>query len=605
MIGTTLGPFATSSREFSLQQMTPSTTVPILLLLLSVFHSASSSIVQHVHSKSSTVELPWSDINIVMVTDVHSWIAGHKQHSAIEHLDAGYGEVLSWYERLQAEQKGDLLFVMNGDFVDGTGLTTVPPEHLVPLLKQMPFSAVNMGNHELYRADSLEYLNQSGFFDHWGGNYLTSNTFWSKKAALNHTNDNRPIGNRYTYLKAPMAKKSILTFGFLFNFEGNCHTTRVETVQTVVQEEWFQNVLRDTSKYDAILMLAHMDYRDPLVHVLHQAIRKYSSNDMPLLFINGHSHIRGASTLDTHAETIEAGRFLDTVGFASMPWRGNAKEKPFGKVFIDANLASLQATLNISSTTSSEEFLTPNGEKLKRDIVATQETLGLLKPIGAVNQTYFLEVPVDQEHSVWHLFLQQVVPSQLSLKPTTKVAYIQGSGAFRYDLMKGVVTVNDVIAVAPFQDHVELLVKHMKGSDLRRLLQETSAIVNVKQNTVLPRYVSTVTLETVHDSMSYDLVTAGFDVSALCDILEQNLLIGCQPTQLYKYDGTLITTTSLWMDYFEDKTKDTPYLRMDLIFSSIALCILYFFWHLEQRNPSIALSPEEAPLLPPEKEGPE
>jgi 2',3'-cyclic-nucleotide 2'-phosphodiesterase (5'-nucleotidase family) len=101
------------------------------------------------------VTLPLGDINVVVVTDVHSWVAGHARHEPT--LDADYGDVLSFYLMLQAlvEDDGqaaprDLFFVMNGDFVDGTGLSSVPPEFLTPILQRMPWDAVNMGNHELY-----------------------------------------------------------------------------------------------------------------------------------------------------------------------------------------------------------------------------------------------------------------------------------------------------------------------------------------------------------------------------------------------------------------------------------------------------------------------
>lgn len=101
----------------------------------------------------SNVSLPLGDINVVVVTDVHSWVAGHARHG--EPFDADYGDVLSFFRRLQAHptfvsENRDLFFVMNGDFVDGTGLSTVPPTYLTPILRQMPWDAVNIGNHELY-----------------------------------------------------------------------------------------------------------------------------------------------------------------------------------------------------------------------------------------------------------------------------------------------------------------------------------------------------------------------------------------------------------------------------------------------------------------------
>ena len=105
----------------------------------------------HRQQHSSSSILPWGDVNVVVVTDVHSWVGGHGYHEPL--LDANYGDVLSFYQHLQhhaAEHDQDLFFVMNGDFVDGTGLSTVPPEYLTPILQHMPWDAVNIGNHELY-----------------------------------------------------------------------------------------------------------------------------------------------------------------------------------------------------------------------------------------------------------------------------------------------------------------------------------------------------------------------------------------------------------------------------------------------------------------------
>jgi 2',3'-cyclic-nucleotide 2'-phosphodiesterase (5'-nucleotidase family) len=91
--------------------------------------------------------LPLGEINVVVVTDVHSWVAGHARHGEL--FDADYGDVVSFNRRLQSHptflaEARDLFFVMNGDFVDGTGLSTVPPTHLTPILRKMPWDAVNM-----------------------------------------------------------------------------------------------------------------------------------------------------------------------------------------------------------------------------------------------------------------------------------------------------------------------------------------------------------------------------------------------------------------------------------------------------------------------------
>ena len=89
--------------------------------------------------------LPWSDVNILIVTDVHSWLAGHAHPDHTPVLDADYGDVLSLYERLAAtaaKSGRDLFFVQNGDLNDGTGLSRVPPATLLPLIQKMPFDAL-------------------------------------------------------------------------------------------------------------------------------------------------------------------------------------------------------------------------------------------------------------------------------------------------------------------------------------------------------------------------------------------------------------------------------------------------------------------------------
>jgi hypothetical protein len=50
---------------------------------------------------SAALDLPLGAINVVVLTDVHSWIAGHGSHEPVDNAD--YGDVLSFYERLQQQ----------------------------------------------------------------------------------------------------------------------------------------------------------------------------------------------------------------------------------------------------------------------------------------------------------------------------------------------------------------------------------------------------------------------------------------------------------------------------------------------------------------------
>ena len=73
--------------------------------------------------------LPFGDINVIILTDVHSFVGGHSSvHEP--NLNADYGHVLSFFQHVQNEigaVNGNVFLVNNGDFMDGTGLTTNPP----------------------------------------------------------------------------------------------------------------------------------------------------------------------------------------------------------------------------------------------------------------------------------------------------------------------------------------------------------------------------------------------------------------------------------------------------------------------------------------------
>jgi 2',3'-cyclic-nucleotide 2'-phosphodiesterase (5'-nucleotidase family) len=202
-------------------------------------------------SSSNTIpSLLLGDINLLVLTDVHSWIGGHERHEPS--LNADYGHVLSFYLHLKdiirrRHERRDFFMVMNGDFLDGTGLSTVPPKQLTPLLANMPFSIINVGNHELYHSETVEWISKE-FIPRWRGHYLSSNTLLKATGG--------PLGNRFTYLQGDHS--TLLAFGFLYNFEGNCNTTIVERVQDVVTQEWFVDVLQRQEAYDAILVMAHV-----------------------------------------------------------------------------------------------------------------------------------------------------------------------------------------------------------------------------------------------------------------------------------------------------------------------------------------------------------
>lgn len=126
--------------------------VPLFLFVGLILLSQSAALVDEgiAGTLDGEPDLPWSDINLLVITDDHSWIGGHGRKDS--YLNADFGEVLSFYQRLKAyceRTNKDLYLVMNGDWIDGTGLSLDGDiSHIVPLIQKMPFDVVNTGNHE-------------------------------------------------------------------------------------------------------------------------------------------------------------------------------------------------------------------------------------------------------------------------------------------------------------------------------------------------------------------------------------------------------------------------------------------------------------------------
>jgi 2',3'-cyclic-nucleotide 2'-phosphodiesterase (5'-nucleotidase family) len=429
-------------------------------------------------ASSSPPNLPFGDINVLVLTDVHSWIGGHGEKEP--NLDADYGDVLSFYEHLKEytiQNDKDLWFVVNGDWIDGTGLATNgDPSKLIPLLEKMPWDALNIGNHELYKKEVIEYMTRpGGFVEWWGDKYLSSN--------IVHTNSQQPIGNPYRLLKGKSS--TVLTFGFLYNMKDNDQIVTVKEVESVVKEDWFKKALRE-EEYDAILVLAHMDVQDALLDVILAQIRRLETDNgsttvtpVPVQFITGHTHHRGFHNTDNSSASFEAGRYLDTVGFCSFPNRATAEASGdnvtslFKYAYLDANVDLLRETLGLI------ELETENGLALSKFIETVGEEMGLKETISCVEETYYAEKGLDEKDSLWGLFRDRVVPSQFE---GGKVVFL-GKGSWRYDLLAGVVRVDDLFAVSPFNETLY----EWKGipSEVIATLEETMN----KFHSALPSYI--------------------------------------------------------------------------------------------------------------------
>jgi 2',3'-cyclic-nucleotide 2'-phosphodiesterase (5'-nucleotidase family) len=493
-------------------------------------------------------QLPFGDINVVILTDVHSWVAGHGRQEP--KLDADFGAVLSFYERLKehCDQKGmNLFFVSNGDWAHGTGLAAPgDPSSFLPLLEKMPWDAINCGNHELYEnAKVAAMIKPGGFVDWFGDRYLTAN--------IQMAQDERPMGNRFKILEGHNNTR-ILTFGFLYNMEDFCDTINVADVRDVVKSQWFLDALIN-EEYTAVLVLAHMDKDDPLVTVILEATRNVVGPSFPIQFITGHTHYRGQTQLDPFSTSFEAGRYLDTVGFVSFPTRDTIMETKeqttnvdnlFQGVFIDANIMTLATTLGIDV----DDFWTQGGSELSDFIQKTREKTGLTEKIGCAPRDFVRDVHVDDPRSLYGLYRDEVVPKMFFGPDDSSVMFI-ATESFRYDLLsRSELIVDDVWAVCPFNDTITLL-GSFTGDDILRL-NET---MNSGKGIVPPIYL--LIGEIADRTAKYKFYTHDFGYQKIAVELQK-----IDPGTLIQPIPTAFSSTMLWESFVMQEWPCTGFAGM-------------------------------------------
>lgn len=495
----------------------------LLYLLAAVFFSC----------QIAGLNLPMGDINVVVITDDHSWVGGHGAH---ESLDADYGDVLSFYERLASTTK-DVFLTHNGDWIDGTGLTTYPPTYLEPILLKMPWDAVNVGNHDLYKNETVEYITRKGgLVDNLGERYLTSNVV--------HSATGKPIGQHFRYLKGKNV--SVLTLGFMYNIEPGIGSplARVTRVEDVVKEKWFLKELRQ-GNYDAILVLAHMGVKNKSLRTILSTIRNETDPIMPVQFISGHMHKKRYKVLDEYSTAIEPGCYLKTVGFVSFPTKQTVLKRSSESVLelfryelIDARVKDLSSRLGVS------KLRTENGQALTDFIRKTQQDMGLSRIVGCSPRTFYMNRTLQSVDSLFGLWAREVVTSQF-LSENPKRVVLQGTrSSFRYDLFEGNVTVDDLMIVSPFNDSMYLVAKGVPSRTIFELniAMNQERVLN-RTPPVLPHFI---VIGNITADEPRDLYTLEYEVPFIKQALENITGRVLQPKPVEAF------ATSLWLSFVEE-----------------------------------------------------
>ena len=484
---------------------------------------------------ASDVDLPLGEINVLVLTDVHSWVGGHGSNEQV--LNADYGDVVSFYEQLKLlVDDRDIFFVMNGDFIDGTGMSMNGDAFsLTQVLEKMPWDAVNIGNHDLYHEKVVKFIQEPGGLVDWFGKaYLSSNI-------RNVDDAQSPIGHKYTVMRGK--ETAVLTFGFLYNMKDHVDIVTVAEVEEVMQETWFAAALHD-EVYDGIVVLAHMHCNDPLVSVILNKIRQEVGPTMPVQFITGHTHHRRYAELDDWSTSFEAGRYLDTLGFVSFPKHStildqksplfaNGTTESFEYKYLDANKEIFRETLGV------DVLPTKDGAALSEFIATIQEKKGLTEVLGCVDKTYYLTNGTYHDSSLWGFFAKTIAPQELN----DGEFIMLNKGVFRYDLLQGRVQLGHAIEVAPFNDTL-FMWKGLPGS----VIQQLNDTLNAKNETWMPDLPAYILAgkETISPDASYNFMTDFYDRGAI-----QRAMIDIYPNASGITPVPLsLTVTNMLIDYF-------------------------------------------------------
>ena len=371
----------------------------------------------------------------------------------------------------------DLLLIDTGDRVEGNGLYDASdPEgkYTSEIFKQQDIDVLCSGNHELYKKHTAEeeyFVTVPNF----KGRYLSSNVdiYNERRASF------VPLAPRFRKFTTPNQGIRISAFGFLFNFKGNYNNTVVQPVEETIQEEWFQEAIRDR-EVDLFLVVGHVAIRSPEYRAIHAAIRRVRW-DTPIQFFGGHSHIRDYAVYDSKSTALESGRYLETIGFMSVgeiytsgkDGSASVSAAPsFARRYIDNNLLSFHHHTGMNSST----FPTAAGQEVSRYIADARRTLKLDDLIGCAPQDYWLsraEFPSNQ--SILSLLQERILPSivrRVKRSSGGPAQMIINTGTIRFDIFKGPFTADTAYIVSPFTGGFKYLrgVPYEKTKHLMTLL---------------------------------------------------------------------------------------------------------------------------------------
>ena len=359
--------------------------------------------------------------------------------------------------RQKADDIGvDILLVDTGDRVEGNGLydaSTPKGRFTYDIFKEQRIDVICTGNHELYQVDAAarEYTETVPNFK---GKYLASNLDYIKPK----TGERVAMAQRYRKFTTKNQGIRVLAFGFLFDFTGNSNNTVVQPVEKTIEEDWFQEAIRED--VDLFLVIGHVTLHGPEYKAIYKAIRGQKW-DTPIQFFGGHSHIRDFAKYDSNAYALQSGRYMETIGWMSIEGiKGKGKKEDldglesrasikFQRRYIDNNLFGYHYHTGLNDST----FPTEHGKTVSASIHKARKALNLDHSFGCAPKDLWLNrAPYPSNDSLLSWLGDEVMPDIVfnsNRKDIPRLA-ITNTGSLRFDVFKGAFTIDTTFIISPF-----------------------------------------------------------------------------------------------------------------------------------------------------------
>ncbi|CED84330.1 5' nucleotidase [Phaffia rhodozyma] len=395
-------------------------------------------------------ELQWGDVNFISTTDTHGWLVGHQKSSFPEPNYSGdfgdFASFIHWMKQKAVEKDVDLLLVDSGDLHDGNPTTDAAVEkgevngaRSGNIFAQIPYDALaaNVANI----SQDVHY----NFAPKWNGRYLTSNV--NITVTVNGVNTSVPIGERFTKFTTRKGRK-VTAFGVLFNFTGAASNVKVQDPVAMINETWFNEAI--VEEPDFFLVLGHMPVQgsNSQFAAIQARIRSLHPH-VPVFTFGGHDHIRDCLQYDGRSIALSAGRYMETIGWASstLPAPNTTDNLVVSRRYIDANRNSYAW-----HTKRDDVFDTKVGINITQQLQNVVSFYNVSTPLGEVPQDYYLNrSPYGANDSLLTVLANQVLPTAIvDANRTNPKIVIVNSGSQRFDLYQGPFTDGDNYIVSPF-----------------------------------------------------------------------------------------------------------------------------------------------------------